>query len=81
VSKTTPSREEWALDGESDAPHGYLRRALKACLHTRIGYYTFRATGIAGYLEARRSLENAQAMTAHGRAKEPQRVKAKRAEG
>ena len=35
-------------------------------MKVRIGYHTFRATGITAYLEAGGTPENAQAMAAHG---------------
>ena len=34
-------------------------------MKVRIGYHTFRATGITAYLDAGGTLENAQAMAAH----------------
>ncbi len=50
----------------ADAYRMVQRRALKAGLPVLIGCPTFRATGITAYLEAGGSLENAQAMAAHG---------------
>jgi len=41
------------------------RRAAGLGMKVRIGYHTFRATGITAYLEAGGTLENAQAMAAH----------------
>jgi hypothetical protein len=40
-------------------------RAAELGARARIGCHTFRATGIAAYLEAGGTLENAQAMAAH----------------
>ena len=45
------------------------RRAAGASLHANIGCHTFRATGITAYLEGGGTLENAQAMAAHGTTK------------
>jgi hypothetical protein len=41
------------------------RQAADACFQAKIGCHTFGATGITAYLEARGTLENAQAMAAH----------------
>jgi hypothetical protein len=41
------------------------RRAADLRIHVRIGCHTFRTTGITTYLEARGTLENAQAMAKH----------------
>jgi hypothetical protein len=41
------------------------RRAAELGLRAKIGCHTFRATGIAAYLEAGGTLENAQTMAAH----------------
>jgi len=48
-----------------DAWRVIQRRAGGLGMRVRIGCHTFRATGIAAYLEAGGTLENAQAMTAH----------------
>jgi integrase/recombinase XerD len=45
------------------------RRAADLGTLVRIGCLTFRATGITAYLEAGGTLENAQAMAAHTRAR------------
>ena len=48
-----------------DAWRMVQRRAADLGTRVRIGYHTFRATGITAYLEAGGTLENAQAMAAH----------------
>jgi integrase len=48
-----------------DAWRMIQRRAADLGTPASIGCHTFRATGIAAYLEAGGSLENAQAMAAH----------------
>jgi integrase len=48
-----------------DAWRMIQRRSGGLGLRARIGCHTFRATGITAYLEARGTLENAQAMAAH----------------
>jgi integrase/recombinase XerD len=45
------------------------RRAADLGTLVRIGCLTFRATGITAYLETGGTLENAQAMAAHTRAR------------
>jgi hypothetical protein len=63
-------RQDRHPDGAADAPHRRVRmirrRAADACLKSKIGCHTFRATGITAYLEAGGTLENARAMAAHG---------------
>jgi len=51
---------------QSDAWRMRQRRARDAGIPTAV-YNTFRATGIIAYLDNGDSLENAQAMAAHGR--------------
>ncbi len=46
-------------------PTRWSAAALPAGLNGRLGCHVFRATGITAYLEAGRTLENAQAMAAH----------------
>jgi integrase/recombinase XerD len=41
------------------------RRAAEACIETKIGCHTFRATGITAYLKNGGKLEIAQQMAAH----------------
>ncbi|CAH2606416.1 Tyrosine-type recombinase/integrase (plasmid) [Rhodovastum atsumiense] len=48
-----------------DAWRMIQRRVAAMGLQVRIGCHTFRATGITAYLEAKGTLENAQAMAAH----------------
>jgi site-specific recombinase XerD len=48
-----------------DAYRMIQRRATDLSMKVKIGCHTFRATGIAAYLEAGGTLENAQAMAAH----------------
>ncbi|MGO9719263.1 MAG: tyrosine-type recombinase/integrase [Methylocella sp.] len=48
-----------------DAWRMIQRRAEGLGFRVKIGYHTFRATGITAYLEAGGTLENAQAMAAH----------------
>jgi hypothetical protein len=48
-----------------DAYEMVRRRTAEAGLKGKLGCHVFRATGITAYLEARGTLENAQAMAAH----------------
>ena len=48
-----------------DAYRMTRRRTAEAGFKVKLGCHTFRATGITAYLEAKGSLENAQAMAAH----------------
>ena len=48
-----------------DAYQMVRRRTAEAGLKGKLGCHVFRATGIAAYLEAGGTLENAQAMAAH----------------
>jgi hypothetical protein len=48
-----------------DACQMVRRRTAEAGLNGKLGCHVFGATGITAYLEAGRTLENAQAMAAH----------------
>jgi integrase len=48
-----------------DAYRMVRRRTADAGFRVKLGCHVFRATGITAYLEAGRTLENAQAMAAH----------------
>jgi hypothetical protein len=61
---------ERPLDRE-DAFHMIRSRTAEAGFKIKLGCHVFRATGITAYLEAGGTLENAQAMAAHERARAP----------
>ena len=50
---------------QSDAYRMVRRRAMDACIKTKIGNHSFRATGIAAYLKNGGKLEIAEQIAAH----------------
>jgi integrase len=62
---TVRDRRDRALIGQADAWRMIRRWAKSAGIKAPIGCHTFRATGIAAYLENGGTLEHAQAMAAH----------------
>jgi integrase len=65
ATSTPAARGFQQSDERVDAWRMIQRRTADLGIRIRVGCHTFRATGITAYLEAGRTLENAQAMAAH----------------